>query len=755
MTAANGQLFQKSGQPLASKPTRGRAVWVGAIVAMIAYGSLFPFNFTNPVSQTAAWENFLLQRSIWTSRGDILGNIALFMPLGAAWCAFQAPAWTSTRSLRCATILVTGVAIAFLIQSAQLYLPSRSAALADVFWNTVGMLLGMSVGSQARNLNLLRVGDALRQRYDPVPLMVLALWISAELVPFLPSLDFQLVRSNLSTVLAGTFNLAGLALHAGGALVAGRTFSILLGEREGSRWALAALILVGSAKFFIVANPLDASSIAGLMIGYFASRTCGRLRPVRRDICALLLIFTAYALNALLPFDIADHPTLLNLIPFRNLLQGSMLDNSRGLLANLCLYAGFLSIIRANGTSTVPASIVLGMLVALFECAQMYLAGRTPDITDPLLVMLIGQLLQRLPTPSPSSPSPHIRTDDNLGKTSSRVLDRSGVGHRIGRGWPARIIGFATIGAAITLGLRAVLTTPSIPYNLSELFRGNGSVPYIFVFALALLWVGSGAALGASRLVASTRPWLSLPLSSILASLVCLLLLDISVTGESIDDIAGANNIHWFVTERAIWGEWWQQLFLATPPELISFLERQVRFTALYGPLVTIYILVLAAPGMSKGPAARFPQIAASAIAWLWLCKLVAFNWSSTDNLNELIAKDLGGIWLYALLILMCANASIVARTPARLLPIMLSMMWTFLAIPLGWWLLNQGLESRVSKYELVFSGVQFLLGPDRSRLLGAGELFMRWSLLQGSATIVMAAGTRLAADMAKREGKP
>jgi hypothetical protein len=139
-----------------------------------------------------------------------------------------------------------------------------------------------------------------------------------------------------------------------------------------------------------------------------------------------------------------------------------------------------------------------------------------------------------------------------------------------------------------------------------------------------------------------------------------------------------------------------------------------------------------------------------SAVLWLWLCKAVAFDWSSTDNLNELIAADGhwgwgGGGYLYALLAVICANAVLVARMRLTFLWMAVAAGVTLGMIPVGWWLLNQGLEQQVHKYDLIFSGVQFLLGPDRKNVLGPEVLFLRWGVVQLAGVLVIAVGARIA----------
>jgi hypothetical protein len=129
------------------------------------------------------------------------------------------------------------------------------------------------------------------------------------------------------------------------------------------------------------------------------------------------------------------------------------------------------------------------------------------------------------------------------------------------------------------------------------------------------------------------------------------------------------------------------------------------------------------------------------------LCKAIAFDWTSTDNLNELITRDGewgwgGGGFLYGLLLLLCLNGMILAESASSSkLKLGFALFLSVAAIPLGWWLLNQGLEQHVEKYSSVFSGTQFLLGPDRQHLLSPEILFLRWCVVQCGGVMILSAG--------------
>ena len=51
-------------------------------VFLILYGSLYPFDFSLNALTDTGIERFLYTRSLFSSRGDELGNIALFIPYG-------------------------------------------------------------------------------------------------------------------------------------------------------------------------------------------------------------------------------------------------------------------------------------------------------------------------------------------------------------------------------------------------------------------------------------------------------------------------------------------------------------------------------------------------------------------------------------------------------------------------------------------------------------------------------------------------
>lgn len=721
-------------------PSRQGKPWlVGIVTVLIAYGSLYPFDFAPPAVPAAAWAAFASQLRMPRSLGDILGNIALFVPFGVAG-VISLPVRADAKRL--VATLAAAFVVAIGLQAAQLYLPSRTAALGDVVWNMAGAAAGAAL---ARHLVPRLEGE--RVPFAWLPLMIVALWLAAELIPFVPSLDWQAIKQAAKPLARADFSIVAMVLHAVGLILAGEAMQrVLTGGR--ALLGLAALtVVVVVGKVVVVTQHLDASVLAGLALGWLVWVLLRTRSDVGRVSVIAPALVLAYAVAALAPFEFAGSPNAFNWVPFGDSLHGSMLLNARALASSVLVFAGVAWLARDAGGSARGAGIGLAILALILELAQIYVRGRSPGVTEPLLALLVGFVIHALPAERPR-PQRRVAPADTPAVQATLPRDASPRGWR---SWSTALVLVCTgIAVAIMVGLRM----PGIPYNVAELFRASGSFPALLVFALALLWTGAGPPVIANRVATDARrDWL-LPVFAFGAGLVSLLLLWLSVTEESLNDITGSSNLYWFVTKKDLWGSAMREAFLALgSPGVVGFVERCVRYASLYGPIVaipTVMFLVLETRSAGVPSARRLAIWLVTCAAWLWLCKAIAFDWSSTDNLNELVARNGffglgGGGYLYLLLVVLCANFVLLARAPLRPAWIAIAVVVTVLLVPIGWWLLTHGLEPEVRKYGLVFSGTQFLLGPDRRHLLSEEVLFLRWTVVQLGAIAVAAAGARLA----------
>ena len=269
---------------------------LSVILLLIAYGSLYPGNFSAPPE--GALNAFLTNFSVFTSIGDLLGNIALFFPLGIAAILFSSG--RQHDGTRVAATLLLAFLYSLALQLAQVWLPSRSAALADVLWNMVGMASGMAAGRfLARGVDS---GTRSLRLVELVPFSILVLWLLTESLPLAPTLDWQKIKDALKPLLEFRFSFSRSLMHAAGLVVAGTALMAL--RWRPALWLAGALLSVLAAKLVVVNLSLDASALIGTVSGYLLFISMfhrGHSKTIFR--AAFWLMLVAWTVIELTPFS--------------------------------------------------------------------------------------------------------------------------------------------------------------------------------------------------------------------------------------------------------------------------------------------------------------------------------------------------------------------------------------------------------------------------------------------------------------------
>jgi hypothetical protein len=365
---------------------------LAVVAALIAYGSLYPFDFEIPRQFDRTVHDFLVDWRLWTSRGDVLGNVGLFVLYGLAgvWAA-----GLTVRRRAAAVTLGSGMALALLLQIAQLWVRSRSALLADVFWNTIGVGLGIAAAAM--------FGASRRRASVPFELLrsaavvLAAIWLLAELAPLVPALDFEGIKRSLRPLVrSARVDLPALFYRAAQVLLLFRLAVEVVGWTRVFGRVVAGLALVLGAKVVIVQQFVDWTTVLGFAAGssgWWLLVTASRRSIVRSEILLALLI-AAYALQALAPF-VRGAPTPFSWLPFATSLDGAMLPNLRALAAAAFTLGGCVWLMRDLGWPVLRSSAALAALVLALELGQIWIQGRTPSSTEPVLVLLVGWALAR------------------------------------------------------------------------------------------------------------------------------------------------------------------------------------------------------------------------------------------------------------------------------------------------------------------------------------------------------------------------
>ena len=115
-----------------------------ATALLIAYGHIYPFEFTFP-AYTVDLIKLYLFSLVYAGITDTVSNIFLFIPLGfIAARACRPPLKPVSYTIR---ITIACFVFSYLLQAAQLFVVARVPSLLDSVFNTVGCAVGAYAGS--------------------------------------------------------------------------------------------------------------------------------------------------------------------------------------------------------------------------------------------------------------------------------------------------------------------------------------------------------------------------------------------------------------------------------------------------------------------------------------------------------------------------------------------------------------------------------------------------------------------------------
>lgn len=361
------------------------------VVALILYGSLYPWQFhvrhygSNPLwILLHRWPGTFDRYVIW----DAIVNITLYVPLGIF--AFLAVSSRASRTVRVLVPVAMGLALSASIEMLQLFDDSRDCSMADVITNVTGAAVGMAVGALYR-VKLQRFLAALPAATRLRPsgaLLLLSCWLGYQLFPLFPVWGRTNVMHRLAALgpLSAVSLVATLVVFAEWLTVACLVESI---RKKRTIGLLALLLLLVPARLILASRTFAWPDIVGAAAAYAVWLCLPRLW-VRRAVPVLLT--GALILGELSPFHFAGH-TNFSWVPFRGFILTDWQLGFVMLFRKSFWYGSVLWLWRASGRSLAWTTALAAASLFVLERMQMYLPGRTPDITDAVLAVLMGLLL--------------------------------------------------------------------------------------------------------------------------------------------------------------------------------------------------------------------------------------------------------------------------------------------------------------------------------------------------------------------------
>jgi VanZ family protein len=376
------------------------------IAAVIAYGSLYPFRYHDPIAPIEALYYLLSTWRAWDRRGDLLANILLYAPFG--FFAVRAMPGRVSLAARVPLALLAGIGLSATMELSQFHIAGRVTSMGDVYANGIGAMLGAAGGALLRspwNVPLLKDMSA-----NPIPTMLIAGWLGYRLFPYVPTVDlhkyWHAVRPLLFSDTITGFDLLRFTLIW---LLMACLTEVIAGAR---RWALLFSVLAAveiMGRIVIVHATLKLADIVGAVIAW-SLWLLSHLIPGRLKLLAAAFLGLVVA-HRLEPFTFAPATRAYGWVPFRGMIFGSNSVALQSFCEKFVLFGALIWLLQQAGLGLKPATLLTATILFATSLAQLYLPGRSAEITDAVMAALIGYvfgLLSAAPATTDFTPAGRV-----------------------------------------------------------------------------------------------------------------------------------------------------------------------------------------------------------------------------------------------------------------------------------------------------------------------------------------------------------
>jgi VanZ family protein len=355
------------------------------IVAVIAYGSLYPFQFQVPAKGGGPTSTLLGTWRAIPGRGDFIANVLLYMPLGY----FGVQSLPGRLGLRFLIVTAFGILLSASVELAQYFEPERVTSAADVYANLAGTIagsLGATLLSWPRYAHLITTLSP-----KPIPMTLIAAWTGYRLYPYVPVIDVHKYWNALKPiVLHPVLSLEALYNHTTTWLTIFVLIATLAGQRGAATLSILFCAFILTARVLVVGTILSISEVVGAAVAICLLPLLLRLSDRQRAASLLILLSVTVIVGRLQPFEFAPVPRDFGWLPFLSLMRGSIAVNVMSLLEKSFLYGSLIYLFTEAGGRLPAAAFIVGLALFATSCAQMYLPGRSAEITDVIIALLLA-----------------------------------------------------------------------------------------------------------------------------------------------------------------------------------------------------------------------------------------------------------------------------------------------------------------------------------------------------------------------------
>ena len=378
-----------------------------AYVLLLLIGSTYPFTdwqWPNDDNWLDSFESSIR----YIPRSDFIINFLIYIPLGIFISILL------RKRVQSGALLITSVLVAtsfaFLMETLQLFIPSRAHSFIDLSMNAMGALTGALMhhftkkhSAMGRHLRNIRYQWFKRGRYAELGMVIIGLWALSEITPLAPAfnveviaLDYQQLSQqllqfsqlDLYLLIAFSFEIFALFLITELVLIRQSTSLFVFGIFAG---------IIIYLKLPVADINLHAEYLWGLITGiafYFFSQKQKREQRIK---LAMYALFFAYLISQL------NHPAQLsaedfnsfNWLPFDS--DAKRITRVTEILNIAWIFLALSFFTLSIKQETIKLNGLIGLAIVtsiafLLEWQQQSLQDTSADITDVLVAMFAWAL---------------------------------------------------------------------------------------------------------------------------------------------------------------------------------------------------------------------------------------------------------------------------------------------------------------------------------------------------------------------------
>jgi VanZ family protein len=378
------------------------------VVVMTLYGSFYPWQFhARDLPASPIWILLHCWPAVFDrfAGRDAVVNLVLYVPFGV-FC-FLSMNESRSRVLRSTVTVLAAALLSASIEMAQLFDVSRVCSVFDVACNTAGAGIGILLAGTFPSAisEVVHEAEAVGAFRLSGVIALLYLWAGYQLFPGFPELSQSALRSKVALFLGGaTWPVRDFFESLAGWLAISALLEYRVGRQRVGRMLAIALLAI-PLKLFIEHRTMTGSEVAGALLAIGLWVIFRRLaQPM---LAAGLLVVAALVAAGLVPFRLTTGPQPFTWVPFLPMLQAPWEPAFQILLQKSFLYGAAVWLLNENGRGWMISSLMVAAPLAIVEGIQVFLPGRTAEVTDPLLAFILGlslMLLERHAQGNPGIP---------------------------------------------------------------------------------------------------------------------------------------------------------------------------------------------------------------------------------------------------------------------------------------------------------------------------------------------------------------